>query len=500
MVSLDQVLRLITLPVNLLRDRSEKAEDPPLEQEEATDKLAQALNNIDPASEAVEKAVESIVEFTVADLQDAKDIDLEDVEDLTEDVEGNAVTSILALGLTGSALESASLGQVDQQQEFLMQATSALALDDVTGTELRVRLEEGLLPAAQAKYGAEHRSKFADLQDAVEIALRNKTGDSGYLDGSELPDEVVEKLQSDEPVNPDNLIEVYGIKDNQLQILEEAAIRSLEPEELIETPAEAGIVPDDTLLKEELDRAGISEGAKELFEETVQEIPKTTRVYEERIKAEELVNQLDELVAAGELTPDEALERLGFLGEETQDELRTRFEDLRDLPSGPPTRSQVESGFQNGLIGLDRFTDLLETVDVDTAEHPYVADEAILSEIDGDLRQAVGLGLITAGQYRELAEIAGLDEPIRTRLLEGEDLDEIAESRLQEKVDQGTLAVDTVSGIGEVRSTLLEEAGIGTVGALANASPAEVARLANVSEDTATGFIDAAGRLVGENS
>jgi hypothetical protein len=500
MVSLDQVLRLVTLPGQLLRDQFGRAEDPPLEQEEATDKLTQALNAVDPASEGIEQFVEVISEFVVADLQDAQDIKLEDVEDLTEDVEGNAVTTILTLGLTGSALEASSLGQVDQQQEFLMQATSALALDNVTGTELRVRLEEGLLPAAQAKYGSEHRAKFADLQDAVEVALRNKTGDSGYLDGSELPDEVVEKLQSDSPQNPENLIETYGIRDDQLQILEEAAIRDLEPEELIETPAEAGIVPDDTLLEEELDRVGISEGAKELFKETVQEIPKTTRVYEERIRAEELVNQLDELVAAEELTPDEAVGRLGFLREETQDELRTRFEDLQDLPAGPPTRSQVEGGFQNGLIGIDRFTDLLETVDVDPAEHPYVVQEAILSEIDGDLRQAVGLGYITDGEYRIIAETAGLDEKTRTRLLEGEDLDEIAESRLQEKVDSGTLAVDTVSGIGSNRRSALEAGGIGTVGALVEADPADVASLANVTEDTAAGFIASAEVLIGGNS
>jgi hypothetical protein len=500
MVSLDQVLRLITLPVQLLRDRIGSVRDPAPEDEQATDKLAQLLNDVDPASEGTEQIVEVISEFVVADLQDAQDIKLEDVEALTEDVEGNAVTSIISLGLAGSALEASTLGQVDKQQEFLMQATSALALDDVTGTELRVRLEEGLLPAAQAKYGSEHRAKFADLQDAVEIALRNKTGDSGYLDGSELPDEVVKKLQSDDPVNPDNLIETYGIRDDQLTILEEAAIRSLEPEELIETPAEAGIVPDDGLLEEELDRAGISEGAKELFEETVQEIPKTTRVYEERIRAEELVNQLDELVAAEELTPDEAVGRLGFLREETRDELRTRFQDLRDLPSGPPTRSQVESGFQNGLIGIDRFTSLLETVDVDPAEHPYVVQEAILSELDGDLRQAVGLGLLGQGAYTELAQTAGLDGEDISRLLEGDDLDDIAEDNLQGQVAAGTLDVDTVSGIGEVRSTLLEEAGIGTVGALANASPSRVATVANVSEDTAADFISSAELLTGGNS
>jgi hypothetical protein len=401
-----------------------------------------------------------------------------DVRGAIQEAEGAAVGQ--AVGAIGAslAIEAAPGADLDSQQFIVSQLLTFLALEDIVGLELQATTELGVLPPLERQVNREYRAQNADLQDKVEEQLRNKDQDQDYLDG----------------------IDIYGIRDEDVGLLEEVAIRSLEPEELIETPAEAGIVPDDDLLEEELDRAGISEGAKDLFRETVEEIPKTTRVYEERIRAEELVNQLDELVAAGELTPAEAVGRLGFLREETQEELQTRFQDLQELPSGPPTRSQVESGFQNGLIGLERFTDLLETVDVDTAEHPYVADEAILSEIDGDLRQAVGLGLITAGQYRELAEIAGLDEPIRNRLLEGEDLDEIAESRLQEKVDQGTLAVDTVSGIGEVRSTLLEAGGIGTVGALANASPAEVARLANVSEDTATGFISSAQLLVGESS
>jgi hypothetical protein len=497
---LDDFLRTLLGINDQLEKRTEPVQDISTGDEQASDTIAQLLEEVEPATEVSAGLVDVVEETIIADLDGEELSDLENAEQIADQVEGGAVTSLLTLGLLGSVVEGATAGQVDQQQEYITQATAALGVGDVTGTELSVRLNEGIAPALEAKYGAEHRAKFADLQDAVEIALRNKTGDEGYLDGSELPEEVVEKLQSDDPQNPENLIETYGIRDDQLTILEEAAIRDLEPEELIETPAEAGIVPDDTLLDEELDRAGISEGAKELFKETVQEIPKTTRVYEERIRAEELVNQLDELVAAEELTPDEAVDRLGFLREETQDELRTRFQDLQELPSGPPTRSQVESGFQNGLIGIDRFTTLLETVDVDPAEHPYVVQEAILSELDGDLRQSVGLGLLEQGAYVELAETAGLDGDTISRLLQGEDLDDIAEDNLQGQATAGSLAVDTVSGIGSNRRSALEAGGIGTVGALVEADPADVASLANVTEDTAAGFIASAEVLIGGNS
>jgi hypothetical protein len=401
-----------------------------------------------------------------------------DVREAIGSAEGAAVTQSVAAIAASLSIEAVPGADLDSQQFVVSQLLTFLALEDILGLELQATTELGVLPPLERQINREYRAKNADLQDKVEEQLRNKDQDEDYLDG----------------------IDIYGIRDEDVGLLEEVAIRSLEPEELIETPAEAGIVPDDGLLEEELDRAGISEGAKELFQETVQEIPKTTRIYEERIRAEELVNQLDELVAAEEITPNEAINQLGFLNDEAQLELRDRFRDLRDLPSGPPTRSQVESGFQNGLIGIDRFTSLLETVDVDPAEHPYVEQEAILAEIDGDLRQALGLGYITEGEYQELADTAGLDAETISSLLDGEDLDDIAESNLQDKVDSGTLAVDTVSGIGENRRSALEAGQIGTVGVLANADPAEVARLANVTEDTAADFISSAELLTGGNS
>jgi len=273
------------------------------------------------------------------------------------------------------------------------------------------------------------------------------------------------------------------------------AIREMEPEELLETPVEAGVFPSPDLVRQERDRTGVSEDVKGLFEEVAEELPSTVRAYEENPQAEELVTQLDSLVASGVLSPTDAAGEVGFLPAQAQNELLQRWTRLEGLPNKAPTRAQVEAGFTNGLIDISRYLDLLDQVDVDPQEHPYVPEEAILNELDGDLRRAVGLGLLGEGQYAELVELVGLDESVKSRLLAGEDLDTIAESRLQESADQGELAVDVVSGIGASRRATLEAAGIETVSGLAGSQPGDVTEFLAVSEETAAEFISRAQQL-----
>jgi len=477
----------------------ETIRDPDPRDEQVTDEIGQAIEDVQPADELGAALVDVIEEFIISDLEDEGELTPGNVENLLDGVEGRAVGTTIALGLSGSALEASTLGQVDKHQEYLMQSAAALQLDDVAGGELKARIAEGVEPALTAKVTAEHRAKFVDLQDAVEYALRNKQADSDYLSGSELPDEIASDLRPNAPVTEDNLIEQYGIRDDQLRILEEVAIREMEPEELLETPAEAGVFVDPELLQEEMDRTGVSEQVKDVFTRTAERLPRTTRAYEERPVAEAGVSQLDQLVSSGEVSVDQAIEILPDLNEKTIEELRGRFELISGLPNGSPTRSQVEGGFTTGLIGLQRFTDLVDQVDVDPEAHPYVLQEVILSELDGDLRRAVGLGLIDEGQYVEYAEVVGLEQGIIDRLLQGEDLGDIADSRLAQRQQQGNLSVDTISGIGESRRQTLEAVGLDTVSAVADATPNEITSVLDVAESTAEGFISRATRLSGNN-
>jgi hypothetical protein len=497
---LDPLFQAIDQAFNSVDNAFESIINPQTDDEQASDVIGGAIEDVVVADEAAAALVDAIEEAVIDDLEDEGEITPGNVEELADGVEGGSVATIIGLGLSGTAIEAASLGQIDQHQEYLMQAVASLQLDNVTGTELQARMTEGVEPALTAKVTAEHRAKFVDLQDAVEYALRNKTGDSDYLSGTELPDAIASDLRPDEPVTEDNLMEQYGIRDDQLRILEEVAIREMEPEELLETPAEAGVFVDPELLQEEMDRTGVSEQVKDVFTRTAERLPRTTRAYEERPVAEAGVSQLDQLVSSGEVSVDQAIEILPDLNEKTLEELRARFELIAGLPNGSPTSSQVEGGFTTGLIGLERFTDLVDQVDVDPEAHPYVLQEAILSELDGDLRRAVGLGLIGEGQYVEYAEVVGLEQSIVDRLLQGEDLGDIADSRLAQRQQQGNLSVDTISGIGESRRQTLEAVGIDTVSAVANATPDDITSVLDVAESTSEGFISRATRLSGNNS
>jgi hypothetical protein len=116
----------------------------------------------------------------------------------------------------------------------------------------------------------------------------------------------------------------------------------------------------------------------------------------------------------------------------------------------------------------------------------------VLDELDGDLRKALGLGLIDEASFSEAATVAGLDQEAVDRVLQGEDLDEIALDRLTSQQDETGQRVESIIGIGPSRGSALRAAGFGTVSELAGASPETVADTANVSLETAQGFVDAA--------
>lgn len=497
MALLDPLFRFLGSLSQRLDNIVEAIFNPTVGDEQASDALAGALEDATAVDEVAEVVVDLVEEGIIDDLEQAGEITPENVEELADGVEGGATAVLLGLGLAGSAVEAASLGQVDQQQEYITQAIAGLGVDDVTGTEMEARLEEGIKPAQEARAAKEHRAKFVSLQDAVEVLARAKSGDEGWLRGDNVDDRWAEAVGSAEPENPENLIEEWGIRDDNLEILERAALQIPEIEELIETPMQLGVIPNDEVVDEVLQLSGSPESVKDLFRETISNADRSADLWEQRTVADELVAQLDKLVLDGELTPDEAAARVPDELEPAKPALRDRWALLADIPGAAPTRSQIENGFTRGLIGLDRYLELLGRVDVDPEAHPYVPQEAILAELDGDLRTAVGLGLIEQGQYTEYARLAGLDEETVSRLLQGEDLDDIASSRLQEQADQQAFPVDVVSGIGESRRATLEAAGIETVGQLAQATPEALLEVLDVSESTAQTFIDRAAQLTG---
>jgi len=449
-------------------------QDPDVENEDFPQLFGQFIEAIVPADDAAEVIIETTEEAILAPLKQEGELDVENVGDLSNDVEGNAAALLAGTASVGTAIEALGLGQLDGHNEYILQALAGLGVADVTGLELNARVQEGVLPALEAKVNADHRAKFADLNDVIEQNLRNKDSDTGFTED----------------------LSTYGIRPEDVSTLEEVALQQIEFEELLETPAELGKVVPEEVLEAELDRAGYAENTKDFLRETADLLPESARTYQELLRTEEAVGQLDTLAEAGVLEPAEAEALIPEDTEADPQAFRDRFRILRDLPAGAPSGTDFEGAFASGYLSLEEFRARLNQTDYPTDQYEPVLKKQVLDELDGDLQTALGLGLISQGEYSDIAEFAGLEDPTIDALLRGQSLDNLATAALQEEADPGELPARTLSGIGESRGAGLEAAGLETVRDVAQADTQTVVDATQVSPETAEGFITQARQRI----
>lgn len=418
----------------------------------------------------------------------------ENIEEALNRAEGSALEDALAVQAAILGIEVAGVGQIETHEELSSQILSVLILQDVLGRRLGMTMSKGVDPALEADVAKQTRSEFVDLQDAVEFALRTKPSDEGYLTLSGASEEAQEAVGSVDQESPNNLLEEWGIRDDNLRILERVALNDMEFEELLETPAELGLVVPDEVLQAELDRAGYAEDTKEFLSRVNDRLPQSVRVYQELVRTEDLVTQLDTLAEDEELTPEEAAALFPDDTELDKDELRERFRLLQEPPSGPPTRSLVEDSGTLGFTSLRTLEERLERLEYNTDRYDDAVNVTLYGEIDGNLQEAFALGLIDQATYGEVMDRLGLDSDAQAALMSGQSLGDVVSRRLEEQADPASLPVSSISGIGESRAAGLRAADIETVADLAQADPQTVAQAAQVESTTAQGFIDQASQ------
>ena len=418
------------------------------------------------------------------------------VETAINGAEGAAIEDSISAMIGSLGVELAGASQIETHQHIITQVLSFMALEDVLGRRLGMVYEKGVDPALEARIAKQTRSEFVAMPDAVEFALRKKQGDRGWLGGENTPDVVKDVVGSNNPVNPNNILEEWGLRDDQRQLLEETGLEAVEAEELLESPIQFGVIPDPEVVERNARRAGLPENVIDLFVDVVENADRSADIWEQRTSTEELVNQLDSLTASGEISPQDAVNLLPSEVEPAFPALRDRFERLAELPSKSPTRSQVESAFGLGMIGRGRFEELLGRVDVDPSEYPEIVGATILDELDGDLYEAVGARTLSDEEYVNLAESVGVDQFAIELLLTGESLSKVAEARVQDEQEATGQRLQTIIGIGQSRASALEGVGIDSVQALANADVDTVAESAVVEPETAQRFIQSARQRI----
>jgi len=401
-------------------------------------------------------------------------IEPDGVEDRVNAAEADAVSYAIGNIVSSLVIELAGLTQLESHQFGLAQITSFLALEDLVGSELAMYMEKGVNPALEARVARETRSEYASLQDAIEQQLRNKEDDEGWLTG----------------------IGTYGIRPDNVPILEEVAIGEIEPEELIEEPVQFGVIPDRSTVEAELDRAGLAEDAKDLYLEVVDAMPRSADLWEQRTATEPVVSELDKLVNDGEVSPAEASNYVPAEAEDASQALQDRWRNVEQLPNEAPTRSQLESWFGWGLINRRSLYEGLERTDVDPEKYPAIMGENILSELDGDLRTALGLGLIDENYFSSLAKSVGLEQDVVRDVMAGDDLDDIAIEKASEDIPLSERPTTAVIDIGTSRAAALSGEDIETVGDLAQADVQVVAEAAAFTDESARTIISRAQSMV----
>jgi hypothetical protein len=482
--------------IDILSDILNSLTDPEISDTGIGETIGEVLLSGTVIDEFAEIFIESFEQVIAENFRTEGELTPQNIQGAVDGAEGDAAAVFGSLAAGASALEAASLGQIDQHTEYITQAALAFGFEDISGLELRTRIEEGALPALEAQVNREHVSKFADLPDAIEILLRNKTADSGFVidsNASARAQQLV-RLSDEEPGS--NLIKHYGLDPEQASILEEVAIQQMEFEELIEQPAELGLQVPDDILQDELDRAGYAEDLKEFLTQVNTRITQSERFFDELTAVRPVIDKLDTLVQNGELTPTEAQAQIPSEVSDASTALGKRFQRIESLNPGAPTQAKLVDAFSRGKLSLSELILELEDGEFTVDQHRGVLDAIVIGELDGSLQESVALGLVSENEFSNLCATVGLDQETTDLLLQGQSFSDITSRRLEEQADPAELPVSAIQGIGESREQALGFEDIETLAQLAQASVETVASATNVTDSTAEGWISAAQQAI----
>lgn len=481
----------------------ESAEDP-------TEQLAIIINTIDPVGEIGDLFVDIIEEFILVPLEEEGEITPDNVEGITDELEGNAAAIAAGVISLSLAIETTTAGQVDEVTGQIFQAITGLGVVDVTGREIDARLQEGIDPALKQKVHRESRSKQADFQDFADANVRSKRyGGQIPTLSSDIPDEVKELLHPDDfgwLADPDT----YGTVPAQNELFELVSLGVSEPEEIIEEPIQYGIPVPLRPVEALNDLQGFPEDVKSIYRSVIEALPRTENLIQDYARLAEFNFRLREKVQSGALTPVQARKLIepelrdviqdalpadryreeDRDAEETvdilADELERNFKLLGDLPPEPPTNSQLESWFQKGVISGQTYADLYDKFGSRSTDFAKYITEAAVDAGWERIQQQHALGRISTSDAVTRLQLIGYNQAEAERILAGGNGNDVWKQRLQGEENVGSVPPSALPNIGDSRQAALRLANVTTVAEVAQLSPDELVSLTGVSDQEAT--------------
>jgi len=478
--------------------------------EDPTEFLAVILNTIDPVGDAGDIIVDLLEEFLLVPLEEEGEITPDNVEGITDELEGNAAAILVAvIGLTLS-IETLTAGQVDELPGEIYQSLAGLAFTDVAGRELDARLQEGIDPALKQKVHREARSKQADFQDFADANLRGKRfgGQTPTL-SSDIPDGLEELLHPDDfgwLADPDT----YGTVPDQTKLFELVSLGVSEPEEIIEEPIQYGIPVPLRPVEALNDMQGFPEDVKSIYRAVIEALPRTENLIQDYARLAEFNFRLREKVQTGALTPTQARKLIepelrdiiqdalpadryreeDRDAEETIDilvgELERNFKLLADLPEEPPSNSQLESWFQKGVISGQTYGALYDQFGGGAEYFDRYAQEAAVDAGWERIQEQYALGRISATDARTRLQLIGYNNDEAQRILSGGNGNDIWKQRLQGEEGRVQIEPSALINIGESRQQALRLADVESVAQVAELDVDTLVSVTGMSDREAT--------------
>jgi len=486
------------------------------ETQEPTEVLAIFVEAVNPTDEAAAVLIDVFEENVVGPVQQQGELNPDNIEILLDQVEGNAFAILFGTISAAIIAEIGTFGQVDEVPAEIFQAVASFGIEDVTGREIDARLNEGIDPALKQKVHSEHRSKQADFQDFVEANLRQKATDPD-VDPRDTPvGEGIESL-----LHPNDLGYLaepaeYGTRPDQEPLYELDGLNVNEPEEIIEEPIQYGIPVPLRPVEQITELAGQPEDVKQIYKQVIDQLPKTENLLQDYARLTEFNFRLREKVQEGAVTPETALRVIepelrdlivnalpddryradDRTADEVVDilagELGRNFALLDSIPSDPPTFSDIERAYREGVISRKRYEELYREFG---PQDFFFGEKVKLQDIRtgaDDIARQEALGRLTTSEAQNKLDSIGFRPDQIAEILAGADPDEIVAQAQQERSSASQVPLSSIPGIGESRAVGLNAAGIETIADLANASVEDVTANTRVGNEQATRFIQIA--------
>jgi predicted flap endonuclease-1-like 5' DNA nuclease len=480
------------------------------------EQIAQHLERQKPGDEILGAVFNTFEESLLASLKNKEELTPGNVEQPLSDLEGTAAGIAIGANLLVALIESIPGEDIDAGTQAIAQVLSFQGAQELIGREVDATLQEGVDPALKQKVHIAHRSKQADFQDYVDAQRTVKaTGQRIPPRTGEIPQEIRDLF------HPDDLSYVedpttYGTIPDQDDLFSLAGLQVGEPEEIIEEPIQYGLPVPKRPVEAVNAVSGAPEDVKSIYRQVIEELPKSENLIQDYVRLTEFNFRLREKVQAGAFSAetavrviepelrdliDNALPEDRYRPEdrtadetvtELVEELGRNFALLESIPDDPPTFSDIERAYREGIISRRRYRQLYD----EYGPQPFFIEEKIrVQDIRtgaDDIARQEALGRLTTTQARNKLKSIGFSPDQIAEILAGADPDELIAQAQQRRSTVSQVPLSAISGIGENRALSLNVAGIESIADLANASVEEVATNARVGNDQAARFIQIA--------